>query len=80
VGPEIIVVGAVVVEVVAVVAAVIVPADSSDGVSQAASRRAAAKMVRNLKRMGWPLEKSPDTGEEWVDLDLVITRPPLRKG
>jgi hypothetical protein len=80
VGPEIVVVGAVVVEVVAVVAAVVVPPDSSDGVSQAASRRAAAKKVRNLKRMGCPLEKSPDTGEEWVDLDLVITRPPLRKG
>jgi flagellar biosynthesis/type III secretory pathway M-ring protein FliF/YscJ len=79
VGPEIVVVGAVVVEVVAVVATVVSP-DTSDGVSQAASRRVAAKMVRNLKRMGCPLEKSPDTGEEWVDLDLVITRPPLRKG
>jgi hypothetical protein len=70
----------VVVEVVAVVAAVDPPPDSSDGVSQAASKRVAAKMVRNLKRMGCPLEKSPDTGEERVDLDLVITRSLLRKG
>ena len=81
VGPAIIVVlGAVVVDVVAVVllAPVVSPA-SSDGVVQAANRSAAANMEISVKRMGCPLEKSPDAGEERVDLELVIPRRPLRK-
>jgi hypothetical protein len=81
VGPAIIVVlGAVVVEVVAVVLlAPAVSAASSVGVVQAASRSTAANMAISLKCMGCPLEKSPDSSEERVDLELVITKRPLRK-